>query len=264
MDRCCRVFSFFLKKNRYCGLFPSFHRPGFVVYFILNRFPSCQPMMKNCFRNCNLNIIYDVFCNGHIFSTFLIQRPFFSESQMFFWLHKHRFWHSFFLCHFVFCINYFVEKFLCIRLNVQPFFFFLFRCFGITRNFSIMFLPFSSSECGLYLSYDLFCDEPASFYVSFLMQFSSSELSISSGLFLSKVNPCYNLLKCCSHSAIAISDSLCICANWEINCVNKYQKLSFIGLSLYLIISSNCSTFCIGNLYVVRNLFAIAFLYASI
>ena len=38
----------------------------FIPFFL-----SYQPMMKNCFQNCNLNIIHDVFCNGHIFSTFL-------------------------------------------------------------------------------------------------------------------------------------------------------------------------------------------------
>ena len=98
----------------------------------------------------------------------------------------------------------------------------------------------------------------------FLLQFSFSKVSVTSGLFSSKIRPCCNLLKCCSHSAIAIFIFLCICACWEINCVNKYQKLLFIGLSLCLIMSSNCSTFCIGNFCVVRNPFAIAFLYTSI
>ena len=110
-----------------------------------------------------------------------------------------------------------------------------------------MFLTHSSSECFLYLLYDLFCDEPISFCDNFLLQFSFSEISITSGLFLSKIKPYYNLLKCCSQFAIAIFVFLCICASWEINCMNKCQKLLFIGLSLYLIMSSNCSTFCISN-----------------
>ena len=61
----------FLFRIRCCGLLPSFYHPGFDVYSILNLFPSYRPMMMNCFLNCNLNIIHNVFCNGHIFSTSL-------------------------------------------------------------------------------------------------------------------------------------------------------------------------------------------------
>ena len=150
------------------------------------------------------------------------------------------------------------------EIERPTFFWFVFRCFGITRNFSTIFSTRSFNECILYLSYDLFCDEPVSFCINFLMQFSFSEFSVTSGLFSSKINPCYNLLKCCYHFAIAMSDFLCICVNWEINCVYKCQKLLFIGLSLYLIMLLNCSTFCIGNFYIVRNPFAIAFLYTNI
>ena len=150
------------------------------------------------------------------------------------------------------------------QVERPAFFWFIFRCLGIINNFSTIFSTHSSNECILCLSYDLSCDEPASFCINFLLQFSPSELSITSGLFSSKINPCYNLLKCCSHSDIAMSDFLYICANWEINYVNKYQKLLFIGLSLCLIMSSNCSTFYIGNFCIVRNPFAIAFLYTNI
>ena len=55
-------------KIRYCGLLPGFHHPSFVVYSILKKIPSYRPIMMHYFLNCNLNIIYDVFCNGHIFS----------------------------------------------------------------------------------------------------------------------------------------------------------------------------------------------------
>ena len=140
----------------------------------------------------------------------------------------------------------------------------IFRCLGIARNLSILFFTHSSSECVLCLLYDLSCDEPVSFCVNFLLQFSFSEVSDTSGLFSSKIRPCYNLSKYYSHSVIAVFVFLYICVNWEINCVNRYQKLLFIGLLLYLIMSSNCSTSCIGNFYVVRNPFAIAFLYTNI
>ena len=140
----------------------------------------------------------------------------------------------------------------------------MFRCFKIARNSPTMFSAYSSNEGVLCLSYDLFCDGPASFCINFLLQFSFSEISVTSGLFSSKIKPCYNLSKCCSHSVIAIFVFLCIYANWEINCVNKCQKLLFIGLSLCLIMLSNCSTFCISNFCIVRNPFAIAFLYTSI
>ena len=140
----------------------------------------------------------------------------------------------------------------------------LFACFGIARNIVTLFSAHSSSECVICLLYDLFCDEPVSFCNNCFLQFSFSEFSIKLGLFSSKIKPCYNLLKCFSHFTIAMFVSLCICDNWEINCVNKCQKLLFIGLSLCLIISSNCSKFCIGNFYIIRNPFAIAFLYTSI
>ena len=52
---------------------PGFHRPGLVVYSILIFFPSYPLIMINCFLNCNLNIIHDDFCNGHIFSMNLYQ-----------------------------------------------------------------------------------------------------------------------------------------------------------------------------------------------
>ena len=92
------------------------------------------------------------------------------------------------------------------RVGRSGFFFsmLLIACFGIARNFFIMFLTHSSSECFLCLLYDLFCDEPVSFCDNFLLQFSFSELSITSGLFSSKIKPCYNLLKFCSHFTIAI------------------------------------------------------------
>ena len=144
------------------------------------------------------------------------------------------------------------------------FFLSIFKCFGTACNFSTMFKTHSSNECVLYLLYDLFCDEPVSFCVNFLLQFSFSKVSDTSGLFSSKIRPCCNLSKCYSHSVIAVFVFLCICVNWEINCVNRCQKLLFIGLLLCLIMSSNCSTFCIGNFYVVRNPFAIAFLYTNI
>ena len=130
----------------------------------------------------------------------------------------------------------------------------IFKCFGTARNLFTIFSTHSSSEYFLYLSFDLSCDGPASSCIYFLLQFSSSEISITSGLFSSKLRPCCNLSKCFSHFVIAMSVFLCICANWEINRVNKCQKLLFIGLSLYLIISSNCSTFYISNFCVVRNL----------
>ena len=140
----------------------------------------------------------------------------------------------------------------------------MFRCLGTARNSFTIFSAHSSSECILYLSCDLFCDGPVSFCINFLLQLSFPEVSITSGLFSSKIRPCYNLSKCCSHSVIAIFVFLYIRANWEISCVNKCQKLLFIGLLLCLIMSSNYSTFCIGNFCVVRNQFAIAFLYTSI
>ena len=140
----------------------------------------------------------------------------------------------------------------------------MFKWLGIARNLPPMFSTHSSSECVLCLWCDLSCDGPASSCINFLLQLSSSEASVTSELFLSKVRPCYNLSKCFSHFVIAVFVFSCICANWEINCVNKCQKLLFIGLSLCLIISLNCSTFCIGNFYVIRNPFAIAFLYTSI
>ena len=163
-------------------------------------------------------------------------------------------------CFACFCfINRFVGKFLWIRLNVQRFFLSVFGCFGIARNPFTMF-----SAHVLYLLCDLFCDEPASSCINFLLQFSSSEVSITSGLSSSKIRPFCNLSKCCSYSVIAIFISLWICASWEISCVNKCQKLLFIGLLLCLIMSSNYSTSCIGNSCIVRNPFAIAFLYTSI
>ena len=135
---------------------------------------------------------------------------------------------------------------------------------GLPAIFFTMFLAHSSSEYILYLFYDLFCDEPTSFCNNFLLQFSFSELLITSGLFSSKIKPCYNLLKCYSHSVIAIFIFLYIYTNREIKCVNKCQKLLFIGLSLCSILSSNCSTFCIGNSCVIRNPFAIEFSYTNI
>ena len=120
-----------------------------------------------------------------------------------------------------------------------------------------------TNECILYLSCDLSCDEPASFCGNILLQFSFSEISITFGLFSSKIKPCYNLLKCCSHSVIAMFVFLYIYINWEINCVNKSQKLLFIRLSLCLIISSNCLTFRISNFCIIGNTFAIVFLYTS-
>ena len=135
----------------------------------------------------------------------------------------------------------------------------MFGCFGIARNLFTMF-----SAHVLCLLCDLFCDEPASFCINFLLQFSFSEVSVTSGLFSSKIRPFCNLSKCYSHSVIAVFVSLCICVNWEIIYVNKCQKLLFIGLSLCLIMSSNYSTSCIGNSCVVRNPFAIAFLYINI
>ena len=158
----------------------------------------------------------------------------------------------------------FHEKNSAFQIERPAFFLSIFKCFGIARNFFTIFSVYSSNECILYLSYNLFCDGPASFCINFLLQFSFSEISITSGLFLSKVKPCYNLSKCCSHFVIAIFVFLCICANWEISCVNKCQKLLFIGLSLCLIMSSNCSTFCIGNFYIIRKPSAIAFLYTNI
>ena len=189
-----------------------------------------------------------------------------SESQIYFWLHKHMLWHSFFCYFLFFCIECFVKKKFIFVLGFQQFFLLvsLFACFKIARNLFTIFFTHSSSECVLCLLYDLSCDEPASFYNYFLLRFLFSELSVTSALFLSKVKPCCNLLKCCSHSAIAIFVFLCICVNWEINCVNRYHKLLFIGLSLCLIMSSNCSTFYIGNFCVVHNPFAIAFLYTNI
>ena len=183
---------------------------------------------------------------------------------MFFWVHKYKFWHSFPCAILFFVLNVSWGNFYISGWTSSVFFLSIFRCLGTARNFSTIFSAHSSNECILYLSCDLFYDEPASFCINFLLQFSFSEVSITSGLFLSKIKSYYNLLKYCSHSAITILNFLCICANWEINCVNKYQKLLFIGLSLYLIISSNCSTFCIGNFCVIRNPFAIAFLYTSI
>ena len=205
---------------------------------------------------------------SHIFHEFMSMTFSFFESQMSFWLHKQKLWHS--VCGSVFFLFFcffkcLVKWFLWIRLNIQRVFFSsIFRCLGTARNIFAIFSAFSSNECVLYLSYDLFCDGPISFCINFLLQLSFSKVSITSGLFSSKIKPCYNLSKCCSHSAIAMFVFLCICASWEINCVNKCQKLLFIGLSLCLIMSSNCSTFCIGNFYVVRNPFAIAFLYINI
>ena len=166
-----------------------------------------------------------------------------------------------FLSCFVLFIECFVKKKIHSWVGRSTLFFHpsVLACFGIARNFFTMFLTHSSSECILCLLYDLFCDEPASVCDKFLLQFLFSELSITSGLFSSKIKPCYNLLKCCSHSAIAIFIFLCIYFNLEINWVNKCQKLLFIRLSWCLIMSSNCPKFCNGNFYVVRNPFAIAF-----
>ena len=80
----------------------------------------------------------------------------------------------------------------------------LFSCPGIARNCVTMFLAHSSGECVLCLSCDLFCDGPASFCNSFLLQFSFSEFSVMFGLSSSKIKSCYNLSKCCSHFAIAM------------------------------------------------------------
>ena len=109
-----------------------------------------------------------------------------------------------FLCCFIFCIKCFVGKFSYFKLNAQGFFLSIFKCFGIARNFSTIFSTHSSNECVLCLSCDLFCDGPASFRVNYLLQLSSSEVSITSGLFSSKIKSCCNLLKCFFHSAIAI------------------------------------------------------------
>ena len=186
-----------------------------------------------------------------------------SESQIYFWLHRHIFWQFILFCIFVLNVSWGNFSFLGWASSLfSPVS--LIACLGIARNFFTMFLTHSSSECFLCLIYDLFCDELASFCDNFLLQFSFPEILVTSGLFSSKIKPCCNLLKYCSHFIIAMFVSLCIYINWEINCVNKCQKLLFIGLSLCLIISSNCLIFCIDNFCVVRNQFAIAFLYTSI
>ena len=136
--------------------------------------------------------------------------------------------------------------------------------FGDCPQSFFFFFAHSSSECILCLLYNLSCDEPISFCINFLLQFSFSDVSDTSGLFSSKIKPCCNLSKCFSHSVIVVFVFLYIYANWEISCVNRCQKLLFIGLLLCLIMSSNCSTSCIGNFCVVRNPFAIAFLYTNI
>ena len=173
---------------------------------------------------------------------------FFFESQTFSWLHKQKLWHStcgIALTVFVSLIvswgNFYESNWMS-----SIFFLSIFRCLGIARNFSTMFPACFFNECVF------FFDKPASSCVNFLLQFSFSKVSDTSGLFSSKVKPCYNLSKCHSHFAIVVFVFLCICANWEINCVNRCQKLLFIKLLLYLIMLSNCSTFCIGNFCVVR------------
>ena len=165
-----------------------------------------------------------------------------------------------------FYIMCFVKKKIQYWVGRSTFFFLLsfFMRFGIVNNPMTMFLTHSSSEYVLYLLYDLFCDGPTSFCNNYLLQFSFSEFSVTSGLFLSKIKPCCNFWKCCSHFVIVVSVFLYIYTNWEISCVNKCQKLLFIGLSLCLIMPSNCSTFFKNSFYVVRNPFAIAFLYTSI
>ena len=59
---------------------------------------------------------------------------------------------------------------------------------GIACNLFTMFFAHSFNECILYLLYDLCCDEPASSRDNFLLQFSFSELSITSGFFHQKSN----------------------------------------------------------------------------
>ena len=224
--------------------------------------------MKNYFHNYSLNIIRVVFCNGRIFSMILYQWYSFLPNPKYIFDCKGTGFSIYFfvLFCFVFCIWCFVNGIFIFRLNVQ---YFSFSCINICTfwdcpHFFAMFLAHSFNESILCLSCDLFCDEPASFCINFLLQFSFSELSVMFKLFSSKVKPCCNLLKCFSHSVIAISVFLCICVIWEINCVKKCQKLLFIGFSLCLIIWSNCLTFCIGNFCDIRNPFAIAFLYTNI
>ena len=138
------------------------------------------------------------------------------ESQIYFWLQKHRFWHSLFYCVLFFVLyiwGFFFQRGVLAERSM--FFFFLllslFMCPGIARNFFTIFLAHSSSEYILYLSYDLFCDRQVSFYINFLLQFSFSELSVTSGLFLLKVKPCCNLLKCYSYFLITVFFFMYLC-----------------------------------------------------
>ena len=145
MDRCCRVYFFF--KIRCCELPLGFHRPNFVVYSILNLFPSYKPMMMNYFLNCNLNIIHDVFCNGHIFSTFLTSWYFFfGIPNVFVTAQAKTLAFCLWFCFACLCfINCFVKKNLLIKLNVQLFFFC--QCSGVSG------LPAILSPCFRHMFY---------------------------------------------------------------------------------------------------------------
>ena len=164
-------------------------------------------MMKNCFQSCNLNTIHDFFLaivtffpRSQISDVSFIRIP-----NIFLVAQTHVL--TFISCFYIMC---FVKKKIVYQVGHPAFFLSLFRCFGIARNLFTIFSIYSSSECVLCLLYDLFCDEPTSVYINFLLQFSFSEVSITSGLFSSKVNPCCNFWKYCFHFVIAIFDFLYI------------------------------------------------------
>ena len=103
------------------------------------------------------------------------------------------------------------------------------ECLGTARSHFNLLLIYSSSECVLCLLFDLFCDGPTSSCIIFLLQFSFSEISITSGLSSSKGKPYCNFWKWCSHVATAVFVFLWIYTNWEIDCLNKCQNCYSLG-----------------------------------
>ena len=178
--------------------------------------------MRNCFRNCNLNIIHDVLCDGRI--SFIIRWCFFDPNPKYIFGCTSTCFGNFF--GFV-CLYYIFHEFFCVSgwtSGVFPLS--LFKCFGIARNLFIIFSTYSSSECVLYLSCDLFCDEPASFCIKFLSQFRPLSFQSSLGYFHQKSNRvimCWNgfpilLLRCLSLYAFIPIRKLIVWSNATNDC----------------------------------------------
>ena len=207
MDYCCRVF---VVKNLYYELFHCFRRSNYVNFFPFHLF-----IMKNCLSNYNLNHIHIVSCNNRIFLMILwyFWRCYYLNPIYIFGCTGKSlriFIHFSLLC---FCIKCFVKN---IHFWNDPYFF-------------IDLFPSLSNKYILYLSFGLFCDESTSLFVNFLLQFSFSEFFVIFGLFSSSDWPYYNFWKYYSHSFMTVSVSPYVFVIWEINCLNKNQKLLFIN-----------------------------------